>query len=79
MKKSRWNWGQPLSDEQVREVYDLLQRHVTLDPDDGWEGEKLVRARDRVQAFAEKNRRLPRKDETTEFEADAMLFALDLF
>lgn len=79
MTKFRWDWGQPLSDEQVREVYDLLQRGVTLDPDDGWEGEKLVRSRDRVQAFVERHRRLPQKDETTEFEADAILIALDLF
>lgn len=35
MTRWRWSWGQSLSEEQVREVWDLLQREATLDPDDG--------------------------------------------
>ncbi len=78
MQYREWTWGQPLTPEEEEAAYELLESSVTLDPDDGWEGEKLTRSRDRVQGFIRRHHRLPNRDETTESEADAILEALDL-
>lgn len=73
-----WEWGQALTPEQEDRVWDMLQKGITIDEDDGWEGEKMYRARDRVQAYIREHHALPPKDNTTEFEADVLLIVLDL-